>query len=350
MAVDELQTLALIRARDQARALLTTLGDAMVEIDRPARLALCCLLAEGHLLIEDVPGVGKTTLARIMARAIGGHDARIQCTADLTAAKVIGELKEHQGTALREPEFERGPIFANAVVFDELNRATPQLQSALLEAMEEKIVTVGKGRYPLPRPFFVVATMNPHDNEGTYELPHPQRDRFAMRTDLGYASEAGEVALLDRFAAFDVTADIDPIVAPGDIVKLQRAVSLIEAPLQVREYLVRLLRATRDHDQVLVGASPRAILSMFRCCQAMALVDNCTTVRAAHVRDLFVPCISHRLRFRPGADEAAVVQEVLEWVSAPAEPERGERMADAGPVLGGGQFDLRELDAFRQSA
>src|SRR5689334_16594966 len=257
MAVDELQTLALIRARDQARALLTTLGEAMVEIDRPARLALCCLLAEGHLLIEDVPGVGKTTLARIMARAIGGHDGRIQCTADLTAAKVIGELKDGPATTmLREPEFERGPIFANAVVFDELNRATPQLQSALLEAMEEKIVTVGKHRYPLPRPFFVVATMNPHDNEGTFELPHPQRDRFAMRTDLGYASEDGEVALLERFAAFDVIADIDPIVAPGDIVKLQRAVSLVEAPLAVRQYLVRLLRATRDHEQVLVGASP----------------------------------------------------------------------------------------------
>src|SRR3954453_5940535 len=233
MAVDELQTLALIRARDQAAALLSTIREAMVEVDRPARLALCCLLADGHLLLEDVPGVGKTTLARIMARAMGGHDGRIQCTADLTAAAVIGTLREPPATSLsiREPEFDPGPIFANAVVFDEINRATPQLQSALLEAMEEKIVTLGKQRHPLPRPFFVIATMNPHDNEGTYELPHPQRDRFAMRTDLGYASEDGEVALLERFAAFDVIADIDPIVAPGDIVKLQRAVSLVEAPL-----------------------------------------------------------------------------------------------------------------------
>src|SRR3954471_3453844 len=123
MAVDELQTLALIRARDQAAALLSTIREAMVEVDRPARLALCCLLADGHLLIEDVPGVGKTTLARIMARAIGGHDGRIQCTADLTAPKVIGELREPPpSTMIREPEFDKGPIFANAVVFDELNR------------------------------------------------------------------------------------------------------------------------------------------------------------------------------------------------------------------------------------
>jgi MoxR-like ATPase len=192
--------------------------------------------------------------------------------------------------------------------------------------------------------------MNPHDADGTFELPHAQRDRFAMRTDLGYASEDGEIALLDRFAAFDVVADIDPIVAPGDIVKLQRAVSLVEARYEVREYLIRLLRATRHHEQVLVGASPRSMLSMFRCCQAMALIDNCTSVGANHVYELFVPCIAHRLRFRPGADAAAVVEEILGAIGAPAEPEVAERLADTGTLIGDGQIDLRELDSFRDSA
>jgi MoxR-like ATPase len=340
MAVDELQNLALIRAREQARALLTTLREAMVEVERPSRLALCCLLADGHLLIEDVPGTGKTTLARIMARAMGGHDGRIQCSADLTASAVIGVLRDPPagGLTIREPEFDPGPIFANAVVFDEINRATPQLQSALLEAMEEKVVTVGKHRHPLPRPFYVIATMNPHDNEGTFELPHAQRDRFAMRTSLGYASERGELDMIGRFAAFDVIAEIDPIVAPGDIVKLQRAVSLVEVSPAVREYLVRLLRATREHREVLVGASPRAMLSMFRCIQAMALVDNMTAAAPRHVHDLFEPCIAHRLRFRPGADEAAVIEEILDSAARPDEPEQHAATVGDDPDYG---FGLR---------
>ena len=194
----------------------------------PALLAICALLADGHLLIEDVPGVGKTTLARVVARAIGGHDARIQCTGDLSAEDVVGRLIPSDG--FRDETFERGPIFANAVVFDEFNRATPRVQSALLAAMEERVVTAGKQRHALPRPFFAVGTMNPHDNSGTFELGFAQRDRFAIRTGLGYASARGEVDLIDRFSAFDVTAEIDPIIAPGDLVKLQRAVGARARP------------------------------------------------------------------------------------------------------------------------
>ena len=227
MPLDELQALALMRARDQARAVLGVVRDAMVEIEHPALLAVCALLADGHLLIEDVPGVGKTTLARVVARAIGGHDARIQCTGDLAAEDVVGRLIPADG--FRDETFEHGPIFANAVVFDEFNRATPRLQSALLAAMEERVVTAGKQRHALPRPFFAVGTMNPHDNSGTYELGFAQRDRFAIRTGLGYASARGEVDLIERFSAFDVTAEIDPIIAPGDLVKLQRAVGLVRA-------------------------------------------------------------------------------------------------------------------------
>ena len=191
--IDELNTLALMRARDQGRALLATVRRAMIEVERPARHALVCLLADGHLLIEDVPGVGKTTLARIIARAIGGHDARIQCTADLVPSDIIGIEIRSDNPALRPHVFDPGPLFANAVVLDEVNRATPKLQAALFEAMEERFVSVAKKRHPLPRPFFVVATMNPYNpEEETFRLAHGQRDRFAIATAIGYPSERGE--------------------------------------------------------------------------------------------------------------------------------------------------------------
>jgi MoxR-like ATPase len=305
-----------MRARDQARAVLGVVREAMVEIDHPALLAVCALLADGHLLIEDVPGVGKTTLARVVARAIGGHDARIQCTGDLAAEDVVGRLIPSDG--FRDESFEPGPIFANAVVFDEFNRATPRLQSALLAAMEERMITAGKQRHALPRPFFAVGTMNPHDNSGTYELGFAQRDRFAIRTGLGYASARGEVDLIERFSAFDVSASIDPIIAPGDLVKLQKAVELVRASGQVKAYLVDLVRATREHPDVEVGASPRAILTTFRCCQALTMLRNDPEVTPDHVRELFAPCIEHRLRVRDGGSAAGVIVDLLERVPEPA--------------------------------
>ena len=201
--IDELNTLALMRARDQGRALLAVVRRAMVEVETPARHALVCLIADGHLLIEDVPGVGKTTLARIIARAIGGHDSRIQCTADITPPDIIGIEIRSDNPALRPHVFDPGPLFANAVVLDEINRATPKLQAALFEAMEERFVTVAKRRHPLPKPFFVVGTMNPHNaEEETFKLAHGQRDRFAICTGIGYPSEQGEFDLLDRFVIF----------------------------------------------------------------------------------------------------------------------------------------------------
>ena len=307
----------LIDARDVAHALWDEVRNAMVEIDRPASLALCCLLADGHLLVEDVPGVGKTTLAKVIARAIGGHDSRIQCTEDLTAAGVIGQEVESTNPSLRPDEFIPGPLFANAVVLDEFNRATPRMQSGLLEAMEEHAVTVGKRRHALPKPFFCIGTMNPHDNSGTFEMAHASCDRFAMRTGIGYPSENGERDLLMRFGAGAPRYETDPIVAPGDVVQLQRVISQIPASEPVRAYLVRLLRSTREHPDVLVGASPRALLSMYRCAQAAALLDNAAEVAVKHVRSLFEPCIAHRLRVRPEASARAVCEEILERTPVP---------------------------------
>jgi MoxR-like ATPase len=307
----------LIDARDVAHSLWEEIRNAMVEIDRPASLALCCLLAAGHLLVEDVPGVGKTTLAKVIARAIGGHDSRIQCTEDLTAAGVIGQEIESTNPSLRPDEFIPGPLFANAVVLDEFNRATPRMQSGLLEAMEEHAVTVGKRRHPLPRPFFCIGTMNPHDNTGTFEMAHASCDRFAMRTGIGYPSENGERDLLVRFGSGDMRTESDPIVAPGDVVQLQKVIAQLPAGEAVRAYLVRLLRSTREHPDVLVGASPRALLSMYRCAQAAALLDNAAEVAVKHVRSLFEPCIAHRIRVRPEASARAVCEEILERTPVP---------------------------------
>ena len=337
--IDELSSLAVLRAREQGRALLACIRGAMVEVDTPGRLALVALLADGHLLIEDVPGVGKTTLARIIARAIGGHDSRVQCTADLAPGDVIGRAVLSDNPALRPDTFEPGPIFANAVVMDEINRATPRLQSAMFEAMEERFVTVGKTRHALPRPFFVVATMNPYEGEGEmYRLPHGQRDRFSVCTGIGYPSERGELDLLDRFGASDALADIDPIVAPGDVVRVQRGTALIPVPTAVREYLVRLVRRTREHADLALGASPRAVLSLQRCSQALALVDDAPTVTVAHVRELLGPCLAHRLVGRAGVDVHAVLDQLVAStpvpagapLSAPREPSSTELGYDLG--------------------
>jgi MoxR-like ATPase len=306
--------------RSQARALLDTVRGAMVEVERPARLALATLLAEGHVLLEDVPGVGKTTLARTLARALGGHDSRIQCTPDLETTGVVGGLRRVRSRAgdRDELELDPGPIFANAVVLDELNRARPTLQSALLEAMEERHVTIAGTRHPLPRPFFCVATMNPHDRVGTFALADAQRDRFAMRLALGYASERGELALLEHASRARRFGDVDPILAPGDVVDLQRAVSLVVVPDELREALVRLVRATRRHPDVLVGASPRALLSSFRCLQALTLLDGADQAGLSQLRELAEPCLAHRLRPRDGADGREVVAELLEALDGPA--------------------------------
>ena len=218
-------------------------------------------------------------------------------------------------------------------MLDEFNRATPRMQSGLLEAMEEHAVTVGKRRHALPRPFFCIGTMNPHDNSGTFELAHASCDRFAMRTGIGYPSENGERDLLTRFSNADRREESDPIVAPGDVVQLQKVIAQLPAAEAVRAYLVRLLRSTREHPDVLVGASPRALLSMYRCAQAAALLDNAAEVAVKHVRSLFEPCIAHRIRVRPDASARAVCEEILERtpvpVTAPAADDRRERQRAA---------------------
>ncbi len=358
--LDELNDLALLRARDEARALLKTAVGAMVETERPARLALVALLAGGHLLVEDVPGVGKTTLARIVSRAIGGHDSRIQCTPDLGPSDVLGRMVRTDRAGEPPESFEPGPIFANAVVLDEINRATTRLQSALFEAMEEKFVSLAGRRHVLPKPFFVVATMNPFGGEHEHaRLSHGQRDRFAISTGIGYPSVRGERELLRRFGRYDIAAQVDPIVATGDVVRLQQTVDRVEVPDPVLDYLVDLVRATRQHPEVLVGASPRAALSLQRCAQALALLEDTRTVTPEQVTELVAPCLAHRLEVRGTFSPTLVCDEVIASVRAPSwsGPQRGDldlgrvdlpTLGQAGDAPSVSSLELRVLERLRR--
>ncbi|NVI87235.1 MoxR family ATPase [Actinomadura sp. BRA 177] len=283
-------------------------------------LALICLLAEGHLLVEDVPGVGKTTLARAMAASVEAQWTRIQFTPDLLPSDITGVSIFNQGT--NAFEFHPGPIFANLAVADEINRGSPKTQSALLEVMEERRVTVEGVPHPVPRPFMVIATQNPVDMDGTYPLPEAQLDRFLMRISMGYPDHRAEVALLAG-APTGVTLDQLPPVLGGE--DLARAIDFaqrlhVAAPLH--DYLVRVVAATRDHPELRLGASPRAGLALLRTARVRAAAAGRSYLVPEDVKALAVPVIAHRLIVTPEAElrgrtGADVVGAVLQNVPTP---------------------------------
>jgi MoxR-like ATPase len=283
-------------------------------------LALICLLAEGHLLVEDVPGVGKTTLARAMAASVEAKWTRIQFTPDLLPSDITGVSIFNQGT--NAFEFHPGPIFANLAVADEINRGSPKTQSALLEVMEERRVTVEGVPHPVPRPFMVIATQNPVDMDGTYPLPEAQLDRFLMRISMGYPDHRAEVALLAG-APTGVTLDQLPPVLGGE--DLARAIDFaqrlhVAAPLH--DYLVRVVAATREHPELRLGASPRAGLALLRAARVRAAAAGRSYLVPEDVKALAVPVVAHRLIVTPEAElrgrtGADVVGEVLQSVPTP---------------------------------
>ena len=230
------------------------------------------LVAEGHVLIEDYPGVGKTALARALARSVDAEYARIQCTADLLPADVVGTNVYNQ----REVRFEfrPGPVFANVVLVDEINRASPKTQSGLLECMQERHVTVDKHTHELARPFLVLATQNPIEYEGTYPLPEAQLDRFMVRVSLGYPSAAAETDMLAQHAGHDRVLDLRPVADVGEILAAQQAVAQVHGSEALRRYIVAILEATRADPRVELGASPRAGLMLFRAAKALAALDG----------------------------------------------------------------------------
>ena len=289
------------------------------------RLAVTVLLAEGHLLIEDVPGVGKTMLAKTLARAIDCSVRRVQFTPDLLPSDITGVSVWNQDT--REFEFRPGAIFANLVVGDEINRASPKTQSALLECMEERQVTVDGVTYELEAPFMVLATQNPVEMEGTYPLPEAQRDRFTARLTIGYPSPEDELAVLDHHGAASPLDDLEPVSDALEVAKLIQAVRSVHVAESVRRYAVDLVNATRDNRDLRLGASPRATLHLLRTGRAAAALDGRDYVLPDDLQALAVPVLAHRLLLSAEAQVArrttqAVVTEIVSSVPVPGDERR----------------------------
>ncbi len=281
-------------------ALLESSGRIQANIERViegkpdvVRLALVVLLAEGHLLIEDVPGVGKTLLAKALARSIDCSVRRIQFTPDLLPSDVTGVSVYNQET--HDFEFKPGAVFANLVVGDEINRASPKTQSALLEAMEERQVTVDGVTYVLETPFMVIATQNPIEMEGTYPLPEAQRDRFTARLSMGYPSVSAELDMVDTHGATDPLDDLEPVADAIEVRKLIEVVRTVHLSDEVKRYVVDLVGATRDAADLRLGASPRSTLQLVRAARAFAALDGRDFVLPDDVQTLAGPVLSHRL-------------------------------------------------------
>jgi len=275
------------------------------------RLAMTVLLAEGHVLIEDVPGVGKTLLAKALARSIDCSVRRVQFTPDLLPGDLTGVSAFNQ--ELREFEFKPGPIFANIVLGDEINRASPKTQSALLECMEERQVTVDGATYPLELPFMVIATQNPIEMEGTYPLPEAQRDRFTARISIGYPDAGAELSMLDSHGSSSPLDELKPVAHGSDILALIAAVRDVHVAQAIRQYVIGLVNATRSAPELRLGASPRATLHLLRSSRAYAALDGRDFVIPDDVQALAGPVLAHRLLPTP---EALVGNEPPEHVLA----------------------------------
>jgi MoxR-like ATPase len=285
----------------------------------PAALrdVIVALVAEGHVLIEDNPGVGKTALARSIARTLDAEYARIQCTVDLLPADVVGTnvFNQREGRF----EFRPGPVFANVVLVDEVNRASPKTQSGLLECMQERHVTVDVHTHELARPFVVLATQNPVEYEGTYPLPEAQLDRFMVRVELGYPRAEDEAEMLAEHAVRDTVLDLEPVAGVSDVVAAQEAAARVHASEALRRYVVALLDATRTDPRLDLGASPRAGLMLLKAAKALAALDGRDHVLPDDVQALAPSVLPHRLLLAPdaaGAHPVDVVREALERVPA----------------------------------
>jgi MoxR-like ATPase len=281
------------------------------------RNIIVALLAEGHVLIEDYPGVGKTALARALARSIDAEYARVQCTADLLPADVVGTNVYNQ----RESRFEfrPGPIFANVVLVDEVNRASPKTQSGLLECMQERHVTVDVATHELARPFMVIATQNPIEYEGTFPLPEAQLDRFMVLLRLGYPSASDEAEMLADHAARDRVMDLEAVTDVGEILGAQQSVAQVHTSDALRRYVVAVLERTRSDARTELGASPRAGLMLLKAAKALAALEGRDHALPDHVQALAPTVLTHRLLLAPdavGVERADVVREALERVPA----------------------------------
>ena len=308
------------RVAEIAAAVKSNIGRVLVGKDAVIELALAAVLSGGHVLVEDVPGIGKTTLARSLAESLRCSFRRIQCTPDLMPSDITGVHYYNQKSS--EFEFRPGPILAQVILADEINRATPRTQSALLEAMAEGQVTVDDRTMPLPVPFMLIATQNPIELEGTFPLPEAQLDRFMLRLRLGYPDETDEGLMLARFNSANPMDDMEAVASGDDIVEGQQRVKEIYVDSVLTNYVVRLVQATRAHDDVELGASPRASLGLYRCSQAFAAIRGRNYVTPDDVKVIAPYALSHRTILTPqarlrGRTAEDVVLELLSKVEVP---------------------------------
>jgi MoxR-like ATPase len=303
-----------------AERLIQNVETVIVGKPDSVRLTVLGLLCQGHVLIEDVPGTGKTVLAKTLARSIGGSFHRIQFTPDMLPSDVTGVSIFNQKN--REFEFRPGPVMAQIVLIDEINRATPKTQAALLEAMEERQITVDGSTYDLPRPFLVLATQNPIEYEGTFPLPEAQLDRFMLRISLGYPTTHDEIRMIGEQQLAHPLDSLQPVVGIPDLLEAQQAVRRVEVAPELRRYILDLVTATRRHPEIYLGASPRGSLALFRTAQARAAILRRSFVLPDDIKALAVPTLAHRILIGSAArirdvDARSLIQDILNTVPVP---------------------------------
>jgi MoxR-like ATPase len=312
------------KIKDAAEKVKENVERVIVGKAEVVELTIVALLCEGHILLEDVPGLGKTVLAKSLAKSLGFSFRRIQCTPDLLPSDITGTYIFNQKTA--DFEYRAGPVMSQVVLADEINRATPRTQSALLEAMQERQITTEGETRPLPRPFLVMATQNPIELEGTFPLPEAQLDRFLMKIQMGYPSAEDDKLILSRFRQTDPLDELAPVISAAELMKMQKLCHEVHIAADVEDYIIRLVHATRKHAAIELGASPRAMLALYNASQALAAIRGRAFVIPDDIKYLMTPVLIHRIipksesRLR-GQKADQTLKEIKDSVFVPVEEE-----------------------------